>query len=90
MTVSWYCVRGGRSFPQSKNGLMTMFFGLVPRHVAFHGLAVGVEQQLRRGAALAAPRVVGAVDAVAIALAGADRGQVTMPDEAIDFGQVDP
>ena len=28
MTVSWYGVRGARSSPQSKNGLITTFFGM--------------------------------------------------------------
>ena len=28
MTVSWYGMCGGRSFPQSKKGLITTFFGM--------------------------------------------------------------
>ncbi len=28
MTVSWYGIRGARSSPQSKNGLMTTFAGM--------------------------------------------------------------
>ena len=38
MTVSWYWVRGGRSFPQSKKGLMTMFFGMKLTLSAVFGL----------------------------------------------------
>ena len=34
-------------------------------------------------------RVVGAVHAVAVALAGLDAGQVGVPDEAVDLGQLD-
>ena len=62
---------------------------LVPRDIALDGLAVGVKQQLRRRATRAEPRVIRAVDAVAVALPGADRRQVPVPDEAVDLGQLD-
>jgi len=42
-----------------------------------------------RVATLAASRVVRAVDAEAVALAGLDAGQVAVPDERVDLGQRD-
>ena len=62
----------------------------VPAQPALDGLAVGVQQQLGRVAAVAAGRVIGPVHPVAVALAGADAGQVAVPDEAVDLGQLDP
>ena len=62
---------------------------LVPVDLAFDGLGVGVEQQLVRVEPLAALRVVVAVHAVAVALAGADRRQVRVPDVRIDIDQID-
>ena len=38
---------------------------------------------------MAVLRVVRAVHAVAVALAGLDAGQVAVPDEAVDLGQLD-
>ena len=37
MTVSWYGMRGGRSLPQSKNGLMTTLFGMKGALLAVFG-----------------------------------------------------
>jgi hypothetical protein len=62
---------------------------LVPVELADDRLGVGVEQQLVRVAAQPAGRVVGAVDAVAVALPGPTSGQVAVPHEAGDLGQVD-
>jgi hypothetical protein len=64
--------------------------GLVPLHVPVERLAVRVEQQLGRRAAGAVPGGVRAVHPVAVPLPGADRGQVAMPDEPVDLGQLDP
>src|SRR6266704_4328385 len=46
--------------------------GRAPSHLAVDGLAVGVEQQLRRIAPVPAGRVVGAVYAEPVPLAGPD------------------
>ena len=62
---------------------------LVAVDLAVDRLRVRVEQQLGRVAALAPLRVVGAVHPVAVALAGPHRGQVAVPDEAVDLGQLD-
>ena len=62
---------------------------LVPGHVALDGLGVGVEQQLGRGAAGAAPGIEGAVHPVAVPLARADRGQVPVPDETVHLRERD-
>ena len=58
--------------------------GLVPAHLARDGLAVRVEQQLRRIAPVTAVRRVRAVHAIPVALARADAGQVAVPD--VDLG----
>ena len=52
-------------------------------------LGVGVEQQLARVAAQPAAGVVGAVDAVAVALPGLHLGQVAVPHEGVDLGDLD-
>jgi hypothetical protein len=53
--------------------------GLAPAHRPLDRLGVGIEQQLARVEAVARPGVVGAVHAVAVALAGADARQVAVP-----------
>jgi hypothetical protein len=63
---------------------------LAPVDAALDRLRVRVEQQLGRVAALAGGRVVGPVHPVSVALAGADPGQVAMPDEPVHLVQVDP
>ena len=63
---------------------------LAPGDVAVDRLGVRVEQQLGRVAALPGGRVVGPVHPVAVALAGADAGQVAVPDEPVHLAQVDP
>ena len=60
--------------------------GRVPVDVAVDRLGVRVEQQLGRVAPQALGRVPRAVDAVAVALAGADVGQVGVPAVAVDLG----
>ena len=62
---------------------------LVPVERAVDGLGVGVEQQLVGVAAHPGPGVVGAVDAVSVALPGLDVGQKTVPDESVHLGQGD-
>jgi hypothetical protein len=64
--------------------------GLVPVDVAVDRLGVGVQQQLAGVAAVPVLRVVRAVDAVPVALAGADVGQVAVVDERVALGQLDP
>ena len=61
----------------------------VPVHLPVDGLRVRVEQQLVRVGPLPGARVVRAVHAVAVPLAGADVGQVAVPDEPVHLGQVD-
>src|SRR4029077_9541019 len=61
----------------------------VPRHAAVDRFAVRIEKKLRRIAALAGVRIPGAVDAVAVRLAGADVRQIAVPDVARHFGKVD-
>jgi hypothetical protein len=51
-------------------------------------LRIRVEEQLRRVAAVPFGRVVRPVNAVAVALARLDRGQVGMPDEAVHLRQL--
>ena len=63
--------------------------GGMPFGVAGDGTRVGVEQQFVVVEAVAFVGAVGAVGAVAVALAGADAGQVAVPDMAGAFGQVD-
>ncbi len=63
---------------------------LVPLDLAAGRLGVGVDQQLVRVAAQALGRVVRAVHAVAVALAGLHGGQVAVPDVGVDLGQLDP
>src|SRR5690606_9440480 len=53
------------------------------------GGGVRVEEQLRRVAAVAGRRVPGAVHPVAVALPGADAGEVAVPHEAVGLGQRD-
>jgi hypothetical protein len=62
---------------------------LVPVDLAVDGLGVGVEEELVRVAAQALGRVVGAVDAEAVALAGVDPGQEGVPDVAVHLGEAD-
>ena len=52
-------------------------------------LAVRVEQQFGRVAAQAVLGLVGAVDAVAVALTGRHAQEVAVPDTAVDLGQFD-
>ena len=60
--------------------------GVVPIDVAVDRLGVRVEQQLGRVAPQALVRVPRAVDPVAVALAGADVGEVGVPAVAVDLG----
>ena len=62
---------------------------LVPPHLAVDGLAVRVEQQLGRVAAVPARGVVGAVHPVSVPLARGHVRQVAVPDERVDLGQRD-
>ena len=63
---------------------------LVPADVTLDRLAVRVEQQLGAVAAQPARRIVRPVHAVAVPLPRRDAGQVAVPDEAVDLGQLDP
>ena len=62
---------------------------LVPFHFAFHGLAVRIEQELRRIATLAAVRVPRSVHAVSVSLARADLREIPMPEETGHLRQID-
>ncbi len=62
----------------------------VPVDLALDGLGVRVQQQLVRVEAVAARRIVRAVDPVAVFLAGLDLRQVAVPDVAVHLGQLDP
>ena len=64
--------------------------GLVPVDLAVDRLGVRVEQELGRVAPQPLVRVPRSVDAVAVALAGADVGEVGVPAVAVDLGQLDP
>jgi hypothetical protein len=62
---------------------------LVPVEVTLDRLAVGIEQELGAVAAQPARGIVRPVYTVAVTLSRRDAGQVDVPDEAIDFGQLD-
>ncbi len=61
----------------------------IPRDLPVDCLAVGIEQELARVAAVPTARVVGSVHPEPVALAWSDIGQVTMPYKAVDLGQAD-
>jgi hypothetical protein len=62
---------------------------LAALHLPVDRRGVGVEQELVRVAPVTLRGVVGAVDAVAVALTGLDRRQVHVPHEGIVFGHLD-
>jgi hypothetical protein len=62
----------------------------VPAQRAGVGARVRIEQQLVRIEAVAAVRLVRAVDAIAVERAGPDVGQVAVPDLVGELGQRDP
>src|SRR5690606_11789061 len=55
--------------------------------LSVHRGGVGVEEQLRRVAAVTGRGVPRSVDAVAVALSRADAGEVAVPDESVDLGE---
>ena len=59
------------------------------RELAFDRLGVGVEEELGGIATQPVLRIPGAVDAVAVPLAGADLGDVDMPHPGINLGHRD-
>jgi hypothetical protein len=59
----------------------------VPADLAGDRLAVGIEQQLGRVAAMTAAWFVRPVDPVGVVLARAHVRQIAMPDEAVHLGQ---
>ena len=63
--------------------------GVVPDDLAVERAGVGVDEQLVGIEAVAVGRVVGAVDAVAVELAGTHVGQIAVPDLVGVFGQRD-
>jgi len=63
---------------------------LAPVDVAVGGLGVRIQQQFVGIAAQPGIGIVGSVDAVAVALAGVDLGQVAMPDVRIDLCEFHP
>jgi hypothetical protein len=63
---------------------------LVPAHVPVDRLGVGVDEQLGRVEAVALLRLVGAVDPIAVALAGTDPGEVDVPDQIRLLRNADP
>jgi hypothetical protein len=63
---------------------------LVPAHVAVDGPGIGIDQQLGRIEAMASVRFVGTVDAVAVALAGRDPGNVDVPHQVGLLCNADP
>ncbi len=62
---------------------------LVVGDLALDRLRVGVEQQLAGVAAVPVVGVVGAVHPEAVSLSGLQAGDVCVPDEAVDLGQVE-
>ena len=62
----------------------------MPAQLTRDGLAVRVEQQLRRITPVTAVRRVRAVHAIPIVLARADARQVTVPDETVHLGELNP
>ena len=82
--------RAVRGVPLPGVGELVVEQGLVPADVTLDRLAVRVEQQLGAVAAQPARGVVRPVHAVAVPLPGRDTGQVTVPYEAVDLGQLDP
>ena len=62
----------------------------IPVDAALDRLRVGVEQQLRRIAAVPGGWIVGPVHPVAVALARPHAGQVTVPDEPVHLAQRQP
>ncbi len=61
--------------------------GLVPIDLAGQGAGVGVNEEFRCVEAVAVLRFPRAVDAVAVALSGADAGQEAVPDVGGGFAQ---
>ena len=82
--------RAVRGVPLPGVGELVVEQRLVPADVALDRLAVRVEQQLGAVAAQPARGVVRPVHPVAVPLPGRDTGQVAVPDEAVDLGQLDP
>ncbi|CDK01815.1 hypothetical protein MIC448_90005 [Microbacterium sp. C448] len=62
---------------------------LPPVDLTGNGLRVGVQQQLVRVEPLTVGWVVGAMDAVSVALPGPDLREVHMPDEGVDLRHLD-
>ena len=93
---------GRRRPPWGRAGAVSSVFGSVgvvevvaearprPVDVAGDRLGVRVEQQLGRVAPQALGGLPRSVDPVAVALAGADVGEVDVPAVAVDLGQLDP
>ena len=73
----------------SRRGHLVAEDGRPPLDGAVDGAGVGVQEQLVRVAAPPGPRVPGPVDAVAVALARSDAGQVAVPAVAGHLRQVD-
>ena len=71
-------------------GLVREHVAAAEAHLALDRLRVRVDQQLVRVEAVAGARVVGAVDAVAVALPGTDAGQVHVPVERRALADLDP
>src|ERR1043166_1268010 len=62
---------------------------LVPLHLSIDRLAIRIEQQLRRIAAIAGARFPRSMHAKSIALTRTDVRHVAMPDESRHFRQID-
>ena len=82
--------RAVRGVALPRVGELVVEQGVVPADVPFDRLAVRIEQQLGPVTAKPARRIVRSVHAVAVTLAWRDAGKVAVPDEAVDFGQLDP
>ena len=62
---------------------------LAEREVTVEGLAVGIEQELAGIAPVSGRRAPGPVYPVSVALARGHRGQIAVPDEAVDLVELD-
>ena len=82
--------RAVRGVPLPGVGELVVEQRLVPADLTLDRLAVRVEQQLGAIAAPPARGVVRPVHPVAVPLPGRDTGQVAVPHEAVDLGQLDP
>ena len=63
---------------------------LVPAHVPVDGLGIGIDEQLGRVETVTAFRLVGAVHAIAVALARTEARDIDVPDQIGLLCNADP